>query len=564
MFEELKEKGLFLPSGNFNGSFIKKFLRNMTPEQQNWYQSAKGDTLAEKLYLESHLMIPPFCSCGNSLKFISFKEGYRKYCSSQCRAKGAIAKSEQTNIQRYGVAYPAQSKKIQEKMKATNRERYGVENIFEDKQRIQKALIDKYGVENAMSIPGAKEKMKKTQSSLDRKTIEEKRKKTNMERYGHECSLHNITIQQNIRKNSKKKYLKTLFSSDRVREVVAPLFSIEEYQGNIDTKGQVLYYPWNCQICKHSFKDYIANGHIPRCPYCYPPGVKGVAEKEFLLWLHSILPQDIEIIENSRKLISPLEIDMYIPQKKLAIEFDEVYWHCEKVSGDKRGSSYHVGKTEACEAQGIKLIHILDEEWFNRKDIVKSIVRSLLGLPCKSIMARKCEIHKVSPADSRSFYEINHLQGYAGASFRMGLYYQGELVSLLSIGKNRFKKNCYEVVRFASILNTRVSGALSKLWKYAQLLLPPSYEILSYVDRRWFTGESNEKMGLSKDHINPPSFYYTKDFKTLHNRLEFQKHLLSNKIEKFDPHLTEWENMQLNGYDRIWDCGTIVYRLVKV
>jgi len=57
-----------------------------------------------------------------------------------------------------------------------------------------------------------------------------------------------------------------------------------------------------------------------------------------------------------------------------------------------------------------------------------------------------------------------------------------------------------------------------------------------------------------------PGYCYT-DYKNRFSRMKFQKHKLSNILEYFDPKLTEWENMQLNGYDRIWDCGNYVYVL---
>jgi hypothetical protein len=132
-------------------------------------------------------------------------------------------------------------------------------------------------------------------------------------------------------------------------------------------------------------------------------------------------------------------------------------------------------------------------------------------------------------------------------------------VAHLALGKNRFKPNTYEIVRYVSKINTQVQGGLSKLWQVAKNDLPGDAILISYVDLRYFEGASNTSLGLKFTYNNSPGFFYTKDYKTLHNRLEFQKHKLPQKLKIFDPNLTEWENMQLNGYDRIWDCGTAVF-----
>lgn len=68
--------------------------------------------------------------------------------------------------------------------------------------------------------------------------------------------------------------------------------------------------------------------------------------------------------------------------------------------------------------------------------------------------------------------------------------------------------------------------------------------------------------GWSLLHCSAPSYRYTRDYRTLYHRTAFQKHLLEKKLEYFNPSLSEWDNMVINGYDRIWDCGTLVYGYV--
>ena len=566
MLEVLKSEGLFLPNSKFNPSYTKKFINSLTPERKVWFDSQLGLTLSEKIYniINDNHSKPKCHQCGKRVKFISFGKGYREFCSSTCRAKGNRKQVEITNMKMYGVKHPAQNKAVMDKMKATTKEHYGVENIFYSKEYIQGKVLEKLGVDNPMHLDLIKEKMIAT--NLERygkrcKDIVAKRSKTNLAKYGNVCSIHGSEVWKKILDIKNMKYLTRLFSSERVLKVAEPLFSLSEYKGTVDSEGKTIDYLWKCLKCGEDFNDYIANGKIPRCSYCYPPKIQGVFEKELVDWIRTIAP-DTKIILNTRKLIKPLEIDIYIPEYKFAIEFNEVYWHSEMATKGVRGEKYHINKTKACRDIGIKLIHIYDSEWFSTPEIVKSVISSNLGIYSRKIGARKCEVRKIAPDVSREFLYLNHLQGYSGASIRYGLYLGEELVAHLALGKNRFKPNTYEIVRYVSKINTQVQGGLSKLWAVAKLGLPDHFTLISYVDLRYFLGESNTILGLKYNHSNDPSYFYTKDYISLHNRLEFQKHKLEKKLELFDVNLTEWENMQLNGYDRIWDCGTAVYELI--
>lgn len=566
IFEELKTEGLFLSNGNFNPSYIKKFNNSITEQRQQWITSLPGHTFSEKIYLFFKSKEIPICKeCQNKVKFLSFKEGYREYCSLACRAIGTKTKIEETNLKRYGFKRPAQNKKIQEKIKQSTQMNFGVENIFSNTEYIKMKFIEKHGVSNPMFIPEIKEKRRSTNQkkfgvdypSQVPNTIK-KRSETNLKRYGNICSIHGLDVWEKVSNTKRIKFWNKLINSEKIKEIAIPNFTLEDYNGNIGNDNQVINYSWLCIGCNKNFEDYIANGNIPRCPHCYPSSTQGIMEKELSEWIRLALPNE-EILFNSRKVIPPLEIDIYFPNRGIAIEFDEVYWHSELTTKGERGKSYHINKTLQCKEKGIQLIHIYDCEWFNNPEIIKSVLLSKFGIFSQKIGARQCSIKKISSKESRTFLEENHLQGYAGGSILYGLFYNNELVSHLSIGKNRFLKDTYEIVRFVSKLNTQVQGAFSKLWKESEKNIPKNSTIVSYVDLRYFLGKSNFTIGLKYKHTNPPSFFYTKDYKVLHNRLSFQKHMLLKKLEIFDSNLTEWENMQLNGYDRIWDCGIVVY-----
>jgi len=256
----------------------------------------------------------------------------------------------------------------------------------------------------------------------------------------------------------------------------------------------------------------------------------------------------MNIIENDYSILGTKELDIYLPDHKLAIEFNGLFWHSERANKDK---NYHINKTIECEKQGIHLIHIFEDEWLIKQDIVKSIIKANLKINDRIIYGRKCEIEKIK--DCKDFLNNNHIQGNSAASIKYGLYYEDELVSVLTFGKSRFnKKYDWEILRFANLKNTKVIGSFAKLLKAFER--ENNGSIITYSDRRYFNGSIYRNNGFNELDKTKPGYYYT-DYKYRYNRQKFMKHKLNKLLENFDPILTEWENMQLNGWDRIWDCG---------
>ena len=264
---------------------------------------------------------------------------------------------------------------------------------------------------------------------------------------------------------------------------------------------------------------------------------------------------------NKRTFVYPYELDIYIPDKKVAIEYDGLYWHNEL----NKDSKYHLNKTELCEKQGIRLIHIFEDEWLYKQNIVKSRLKSVLGLTDEKIYARKCKIKDVSFSDCKIFLEKNHIQGNVNAKHRYGLYYNDELVSLMTFGSKRknlgskSEDESYELLRFCNKLNTTVVGGASRLMNYFIKTHNPK-EIISYCDRRWSVGNMYEKLGFTLDHVSRPSYFYIKGDKR-YNRFGYRKDILIK--QGFDKNKTEHEIMLERGIYRIYDCGTKVYKWEK-
>lgn len=292
------------------------------------------------------------------------------------------------------------------------------------------------------------------------------------------------------------------------------------------------------------------------CPSCSKTTSK--AENEIVDYITSII--DTPIITNSHQVIPPLEIDIYIPQFNLAIEFCGLYWH--HTDRPHITPSYHAKKQRKCKKQEIQLITIFDHEWNNsiKRSIIKSIIRNKLHLSNK-IYARKCTIDIINSSEYKQFLNANHIQGHRPASIKIGLRYNDELVQVVSLGKSRFTKSHeFEIIRIATKLNFHVVGGVSKLFKYILSVFSIN-SIVSYADLRFGDGNVYSTLNFTLTHTSSPNYWYTSDFKTLHSRLSFQKHkLIKNGLNS---QLTEKQIMQSGGYYRIYDCGNNKWEWIR-
>jgi len=473
-----------------------------------------------------------------------------------------LNKIKQTNLKRYGVENPFQSEEIKEKIKQTNLKKYGHvhamnnDNIknkckatqfknnngkfaFNSKKQ-ELTMIKKYDVKHALQNKEVCQKQKEIMiSKYGNKNNFNKIKKTNLKRYGVENQFNRNSIKQRIAKQKKINFFKYL---KKRNENIVPLFNIEEYT-NVS-----LSYKWQCNKCNTKFKDNIDDGHIPRCPTCFPK-YKSKPEKEITEWIKSLNISNI--IENDRSILSGKELDIYLPDYNLAIEFNGLYWHSELNGKDR---NYHFNKTIECEKQGIQLLHIFEDEWIDKQNIIKNIIKVKLGLIDKKISANECTIKEID--NQEDFLNVNHVQGYIPAEINIGLYHEEELVGLLTFSKFRYNEDYdWEILRCVDRLDTHVVGGFAKILKYFTNKYKGS--IIAYSDRRLCSVNIYENNGFMKLKFTRPRCYYlnNNNYFIRYNRQQFQKH----KLDTFDPSLTEWQNMQLNGWDRIWDVGNNIF-----
>jgi len=268
-----------------------------------------------------------------------------------------------------------------------------------------------------------------------------------------------------------------------------------------------------------------------------------------------------EVLVNVKNIINPYELDVYLPDLKLAFEFNGLYWHSEKFVH----KNYHLDKTLKCELNDkeIHLIHIYEDDWTYKQDIVKSRILNLLG-KSKKIFARKTEIKEVSYKESREFLEKNHIQGNCISKIRLGLYYENELVSLMTFGKLRkclgqqSKEGLYELLRFCNKINTSVVGGANKLFKYFINNYTFS-SIISYADRSWTMNNGKtlyDNLGFKLHCITQPNYYYVNKG-IRENRFKYRKNVLVE--QGFDVNKSEHQIMLERNIYRIYDSGSIKY-----
>ena len=355
-------------------------------------------------------------------------------------------------------------------------------------------------------------------------------------------------LEKNHQIQLKKSYENYLLNNDYDE----PMFSLEDYYARANDDELLKF---KCKRCGLVFYAKHKDGHHHRCPKCYDYKYTSQQEKSLAEFVKSIVGNDT-VQENCKDVIYPGEVDIYVPSKKLAIEYDGLYWHSDDQKPDHK---FHLKKTELCEAKGIQLIHVFENEWITKPEIVKSRIRNLLGAYDKIVYARKCVIKEVDSKMSKAFQEQNHIQGSVHSSVNIGLFFEDELISLMTFGKTRFsKKYEWELLRFCSKLNWHVIGAASKLLKHFEKEYSPK-SLVSYADRRWSQGKVYKAIGFNLEHASLPNYWYWKDASQIYSRVKFQKHTLERQLETYDPNLTEVQNMKNNHYSRIFDCGNLVF-----
>jgi hypothetical protein len=316
------------------------------------------------------------------------------------------------------------------------------------------------------------------------------------------------------------------------------------------------YLSLTCNSCGTEFsktKQYFHTSKFTEelCPTCFPrnyPSSK--IEDEILEYVTSIYSG--QIIRNNRSILKRREIDIWLPDLNLGIEVDGVFWHSELVlldNGYEKTKGHQ--KYQSCKELGIQLITIYDIEWINSPEIVKSRLSAILNSFQTTIGARQTQVKELTTQEARKFLENSHLQGSVGASVKLGLVHNSDLVACMTFSKSNKARGQtgWEIARFATKPYTQIHGAASKLFKHFINTYQPD-SVVSFSDNRWSNGAVYQKLGFELASPGTPGYWYFRPNDTkLYHRYGLRK------TADDDQSLTEWQNRINQGWNRIWDCG---------
>lgn len=425
---------------------------------------------------------------------------------------------------------------------------YGIKKDRKKVYELQKkTLLKTKGVENVFQLDEVKEKSK--ESCLNK--------------FGKEHYAQTEDYKKKNLEIRKEKYGNDPFCREKYRETCRNKFGVENYSQAHFTKEQKELLNDRELVIQFINDNQIKNAS----DFSEKSGIKFFASLTLLhkfhlmsmfdyttskpeLELQEFLKENnIEFIKHYK--INRKEIDIYIPKKKLGIEFNGNYWHCEIL----RDNNYHKNKSKLAEENDVFLYHIFEYEWETRKNQILNQLRNLLGINVGKIYARKCILKEVSKKDKKEFLELNHLQGNDHSSIYYGLYYDDKLVSLMTFSKPHNTNNYeWELSRFCSKAGYNVIGGASKLLKaFIKDFKPVS--IISYSMISHTKGNLYEMLGFNCESISKPSYVWYKsgDIKT-----RYQTRAKDLKKKGFEGN-TEVEIMHNLGYARIFDCGNKVW-----
>lgn len=502
-------------------------------------------------------------------------------------------KHKNTVFEKYSVVNVSQLDFVKDKIKSTSMERYGVDHPSKSnvvRENMRTGMVKKYGHEYAQQVPEIREKTIQTNISkynsenvMQNADVKQKMIQTNMDRYGVPYPVQNGTIREKIKDTCLQKY----------NCAGAPNIVFQSKMEDEEFKIRYIEFTKNPRdfLLKHNMvgitleklHQYLQIDISTISNYCDRYELWDIVDKQYSSmenqvydFLKELLPDGTDVIRNDRKIIYPMELDLYLPLYSLAIECNPTYTHnssrgCVSHT-DAKSSSYHKNKSKLCMEKGIFLFHIFGYEWTNKRIIIESMLKNLLGLTSNRIYARKCEIKLVSDAESVRFLNENHRQGYVSCSIKIGLFYKSSLVSLMtfsrprgSIGnKSNYSDNTYELVRFCNVLDTSVTGGASRLLKYFIDNYNPSY-IYSFSDIAHTKGGLYQTLGFSKESYSEPNYVWVNSIDdSFLTRVRCQKRFLPKLFNEKDldiQHQTERQIMESHGYLQVFDSGCIKWTM---
>lgn len=438
----------------------------------------------------------------------------------------AQAKATITRREKYGSAMMSERGSIDKKRKTreTNIERYGHVGAHGDPEVLAKyraTCTERFGVPSPMQS-----------SAILKKGCETTHAKYGVDYYTQSQHSHDRLIA------SREK---------RMKRIVAEAAPLVEQGLSVNAMQPIIGIPYS------TLERYLADSGV------HVSGRTTLPEQLALDLLESAIP-DHEIIQHDRSVLGHLELDLYVPDLKLAMEVNGIYWHSDKF----KDRDYHVDKFNACNKKGVRLIQVWDYELddLRKVDILKSILRCAAGTS-DSIGARETELIRINGASPRvdTFLDANHWEGHAPMADQCVTYAlcsHNNIVQMMVLEPRG--KDVWEVPRSCSKLGVSVTGGTSRLINAFQSYAGHG-KLISHSDNRLFSGHSYRAAGFAATgcevgydwwHVN------TDEFVCQRAAGHDPRQLLG---ESFDPNLSEIANMHNAGWLRLWDAGRTRWEL---
>lgn len=504
--------------------YQERYIKKHYPVEHSIILRIAGKNWTEKLYKYLHnINEPPKCKvCGAQLKFFNMSDGYGTYCRA-CVGK---------------------SKEVRNKAAMTSMERYG-EPHYTNRQKCAMTSMERYGVTNPNKLPEVREKISQTSKEryngigFGSKVLLEKVKSTLQSEYG------------------------------------APNF---QQMGLFETYPELISFDGECWLCKCPHpecnkcisKTYFTNQrthyarkreNVELCTNLLPIRKKDIKDTSIEIFVRNILDtHGINYSSNVRDIIPPKELDIYLPDHKIAIEINGTRWHCDKFHPAK--SALH--KKQLCEAKGIDLITIWEDQINRVPQIVESVLLSKLGIYKKRIGARQCKIKEIDSKTCGKFLDNNHIQGRTSSKIKLGAYVGDELVGVMTFIQSRGCQGSkeridgqWELNRFCTLINMQVIGLVSKMLSYFIKHFNPSI-VISFSHNDISKGDVYSQLNFIKDGKPNTSYYYIKSNKRYH-RSNFTRAGIVRRWPEYDINDRSWtERAVMDGknYYRIYDSGT--------
>lgn len=458
-----------------------------------------------------------------------------------------MEKTKEAHIVRYGVSHSSKSEEVKLKIKSTNNIRFGGHPAKTDavKEKTKETWFQKYGAASPQNDP----------------TVVAKRHTTNIERYGEPTTMA-IARRAFLDTNDGKNPFQLDHIKAKIKERNQAEFGADHNkQAHISKENlDILGDKDRLQLMIDEFPIRMVADRLGVDPTtvarrCADMAIVRPSSSSVENAVATLLrSQGIVFLERSRKIISPLELDFVIPERKIAIEVCGVYWHSDLFLS----SGYHLDKVARCEKAGYRLITIFEDEIVLQWSIVRARILYFLGIGVRGVGARSTTIMPLGKAEADLFLGKHHIQGASrNSSIRLGAKSSdGELIAVMTFKKSWRVNGAIELDRFSTDGRNH-SGIASRLFRWFVTKHNPMW-VISYADRRWSQGALYEQLGFTKTVISQPSYSYVRNTLIRHDKSKFRKtkiaHLVENGSEK-----TESEIMKELGYYRVYDCGTIRY-----